>query len=1006
MKNLSKVLALVLVVAMLFSFAISANATLSYSDNASINPNYQEAVDLLSALDVLNGYKDGTFKPTGSITRAEFAVMVSYMVANKWSETPLYDDIYKLGKDYAPLCTFADTKNHWGAGYVAFCAGNGYISGRDANTFDPDATITAAEITVILLRVMGYDAVIEDFGTTAGTVKGYNLQITARNAGVLNGLENVGFFTPATREVAAQLMFNALCASVVNYGDQFSLLITNKDGTVATVRPNSKLTVTNTPLYDYCFKTAHLHTVDVLVGGRTGYEWHANPSARISTTGVYPESDTCLVLTGVYFNNSIYRSYKAGTPYADIAKDLGITNRTTAVATEVFVNGKLVGGSDFKGEVPADSAIMAAAKADGLAMGTQQIYNNSVSGDFRALPLNCRLDVVKNADRNPAMISYSFLYYYEFVATVGAAKQITLKTSPLYGMYEYPITVYYDYDTVAEGTGKNIETGYIYRPAADAFSRAAYYLVEPNEAATNLQLLSIKEAKTANPVHISYGTDKVFQKNVATDPKNDSGVVVDSANNTYAVSRYAHDFRALPAGAGNMMLIFATEGAVIGFAPARFGASTDTYGFLYVESLEFSVYATAGSALINPTQYTRSAQAKALVYFPTDKGNNQTTVIDLAINSSRGYPVSIDAACANLESADYTTADGATLTAAQVAAKNDKYVGKDSITLGNETTVAFSDVSNPVYTNATIGNVRVYDKWYDGWYFYAKHENGTYSLYNVESDSVKITKQTPTVTNLVSYGVSYTGTKLNDDSVWDYYTFNTTTKTATVTPTKGFAKIASTNREFNTKQAVQIDLTAGAAYIDTISTFEIVNNNDLGMVFYPGVEHGGHGLYNYDRGQYILNFIVGGGVQSFYCAPKVDYYNLDGVKSDNIFDQETLLKRALDEYNADYICYGLVLNDSGAIAEVHAYKATKDVCTANSKSYITVAANGDVLYASGAGVWSLYDGTATTARPGDTVYYLTDAKGKITNMYVLHAGETAYGGAYGGSIKPIIWYLD
>jgi hypothetical protein len=145
--------------------------------------------------------------------------MVSYMVANDWSEIPLYSDIKQLGKDYAPYCTFADTKNHWSAGYVAYCAGNGYISGRNANVFDPDATITAAEISVILLRVMGYDATIENFGTTSGTTKGYATQLTARNAGLLNGLDTMNFWAAATREQAAQLMFNALKGNVVTYGN-------------------------------------------------------------------------------------------------------------------------------------------------------------------------------------------------------------------------------------------------------------------------------------------------------------------------------------------------------------------------------------------------------------------------------------------------------------------------------------------------------------------------------------------------------------------------------------------------------------------------------------------------------------------------------------------------------------------------------------------------------------------------------------------------------------------
>ena len=73
MKNFKKVLALVLVVATLLSFATVASAITSKDYKDAANIDYTNAVDVLSYIGVLNGYGDGTFKPEGEITRAEAA---------------------------------------------------------------------------------------------------------------------------------------------------------------------------------------------------------------------------------------------------------------------------------------------------------------------------------------------------------------------------------------------------------------------------------------------------------------------------------------------------------------------------------------------------------------------------------------------------------------------------------------------------------------------------------------------------------------------------------------------------------------------------------------------------------------------------------------------------------------------------------------------------------------------------------------------------------------------
>ena len=79
MKNFRKVLALILVVATLFSFVAMASAKTAadYSDAADIK--YVEAVDVLSAIGITEGY-DGAFHANDPIDRDEVAaILVRHM---------------------------------------------------------------------------------------------------------------------------------------------------------------------------------------------------------------------------------------------------------------------------------------------------------------------------------------------------------------------------------------------------------------------------------------------------------------------------------------------------------------------------------------------------------------------------------------------------------------------------------------------------------------------------------------------------------------------------------------------------------------------------------------------------------------------------------------------------------------------------------------------------------------------------------------------------------------
>ena len=204
MKNFRKVLALILVVATLFKLRRHGPAPrtpttiLTMIRSAMLKPSMS-----LSAIGILDGYPDGTFRPTNTIKRSEMAKMIAVL-------SNAGDDVSDL---YASACTFADAKNDWAASYIAYCAQTGIVAGRNATTFDPNGKVTGIETAKMLLCVLGFDAATQGY---VGTNWKTNILRDAKDHGLLNGF--AADYDPdkaITREEAAQMMLNALQANIV-----------------------------------------------------------------------------------------------------------------------------------------------------------------------------------------------------------------------------------------------------------------------------------------------------------------------------------------------------------------------------------------------------------------------------------------------------------------------------------------------------------------------------------------------------------------------------------------------------------------------------------------------------------------------------------------------------------------------------------------------------------------------------------------------------------------------
>ena len=217
MKNLKKVLALVLA----FACAFTMFAGAAFTDSADIKVD-TEVVDTLVSLGVVNGYDDGSFKPNGTVTRAEMAKMI-YVLRTGNSDASAYND---------DKTSFTDIGSHWARGYIKYCQSLGIIAGKSNTKFCPNDKVTAQEAAKMLLVTLGYNA------TKAG-LTGANWASKTNALADENGLledVNTSFTSACPRQYAAQLIYNTIFAHTVTLRDgeytNMNLLGTDKLETV------------------------------------------------------------------------------------------------------------------------------------------------------------------------------------------------------------------------------------------------------------------------------------------------------------------------------------------------------------------------------------------------------------------------------------------------------------------------------------------------------------------------------------------------------------------------------------------------------------------------------------------------------------------------------------------------------------------------------------------------------------------------------------------------------
>ena len=214
MRNLKRALSLGLTAAMISGLMVTGASALSYNDSDEIQN--QTAVEILGEIGAMVGDDKGNFNPDQDVTRAEMAVIITRI---------LYGNNLNVDQ-FKGMNIFSDVPS-WAEGFVNLCASLDIVAGVGGDKFDPNATVTTAQASLMLSRALGY------FQNTAEFGNDWALSAVRRatQVGIIGGDMVLQANEGLSRDDVAQMTFNTLTKAVpVQYNELLDVYYNENKG--------------------------------------------------------------------------------------------------------------------------------------------------------------------------------------------------------------------------------------------------------------------------------------------------------------------------------------------------------------------------------------------------------------------------------------------------------------------------------------------------------------------------------------------------------------------------------------------------------------------------------------------------------------------------------------------------------------------------------------------------------------------------------------------------------
>ena len=203
MRKTTKILSLLLTLAMMLTMAVPMTVSAAFTD-VPADHHYYDAITNLSSEGILNGFEDGSFKPGEPVTRAQFTKIICYALSV--GNLTYSEEERSIFSDLAP--------EHWAANNIVTAYKQGIINGMGDGTFAPEAGVQYEQAVKMVVCALGYSQARAE---AAGGYPGGYMSL-ANQAKLLKGITDAKMYEVMNRGAVAQLIDNMLDADQIQDG--------------------------------------------------------------------------------------------------------------------------------------------------------------------------------------------------------------------------------------------------------------------------------------------------------------------------------------------------------------------------------------------------------------------------------------------------------------------------------------------------------------------------------------------------------------------------------------------------------------------------------------------------------------------------------------------------------------------------------------------------------------------------------------------------------------------